>query len=349
LVIYFETFSDENNNSSEIHAEADAEWTDLADINDINSKEQNKLKDVGIQVEAETSTFITNICRTSKKLFSATGLHSLALLNSLSANFDEVAPDSVFGKFNMCTRDRILMTMMKIKLSLSFASLAIIFDINEQTCANYFFDTVMILAKILKCMIFWPEKETVLKNMPKCFSAYKCTRVVLDCYEIPVGKPKCITCRVRTYSHYKKGHTAKISMNITPSGLICKCTAAFGGRASDKVITAHTGIYELCDPGDGVMVDKGYAIEEECLDHMLVLIRPPFLRNNKKFTRAEAVRCAKIARARVHVERVIQRVRNYHILKNKIPWNLVPYLDDFVVIVSALVNLGNPILSRDKF
>ena len=178
---------------------------------------------------------------------------------------------------------------------------------------------VTVLSKILKCMVFWPSKEEILMNMPKCFKGFGKTRVVLDCYEIPVGKRKCIVCRVKTYSHYKKGHTAKISMNVTPSGLISHCSAAFGGRASDKVITKHTGVYDKCDPGDGIMVDKGYHIEEECENNMLVLIPPPFLRNNRTFTRAESVQCCKIARARVHVERVNQRVRLFNILKNKGP------------------------------
>lgn len=101
--------------------------------------------------------------------------------------------------------------------------------------------------------------------------------------------------------------------------LISHCSAAFGGRASDKVITKHTGVYDKCDPGDGIMVDKGYHIEEECENNMLVLIPPPFLRNNRTFTRAESVQCCKIARARVHVERVNQRVRLFNILKNKGP------------------------------
>lgn len=153
--------------------------------------------------------------------------------------------------------------MMKMKLSISISSLAVLFDINVQTCCNYVYDTVKILSKILKCMIFWPTKEEVLMNMPKCFNGFSKTRVVLDCYEIPVGKPKCIVCRVKTYSHYKKGHTLKVSMNVTPSGIICHCSSTFGGRASNKVITKHTGIYEKCDPGDGVMVDKGYHIEDE--------------------------------------------------------------------------------------
>ncbi|XP_052124775.1 uncharacterized protein LOC113215458 [Frankliniella occidentalis] len=231
--------------------------------------------------------------------------------DSLTTAFDKLAPASTYAAF---------------------------FDLTIQTCCNYFYDSVIVLSKILTCMIVWPDKEKILKNMPKCFRHYKSTRAILDAYEIPVEKPKCIACRIRLYSHYKKKFTAKVMMICTPSGLVSHCGSSFGGRASDKVVTQATGVYGMCDPGDGLMVDKGFDIDKECQDSLLALIRPPFMRSKtKKFSRAESVQCAKIARARVHVERIIQRVREYHILKFKVPWNIVPYLVNIVVIVCGRV------------
>ncbi|KAE8745124.1 hypothetical protein FOCC_FOCC008189 [Frankliniella occidentalis] len=329
----------------------DSEWQDLGEI---DKKEEKILRDVGVQVDLlgadkSTSAFISSITSSDQKLFTATGLHSVKLLKSLTICFDRIAIESTHKKFSICTQDRIILAMMKIKLGISFSALSVLFDVTQQTCSNYFYDSVLVLYKILKCMVFWPDKGSVLKNMPKCFSKFKKTRVVLDCYETPIEKAKCISCRVRSYSQYKKNFTAKMSMTVTPSGLICLLCDAFGGRASDKVVTAHSQVYQKCDPLDAIMADKGYPIDEECQDHMLLLYRPPFVRQNKQFTRSEAVFCANVARARVHVERVIQSLREYTILKNKIAWNIVPFVDDIVTIVCALVNLGKPILARDKY
>lgn len=325
----------------------EADWQDVGEI---TAAEERLLKEVGIQVDltSENSGVMTSLLTSDKRLFAATGIHSVKLLNSFTKCFDQIGPDTNQKKFMMCTRDRIVLTMMRIKLAISFSALAAFFDVLVQTCSNYFKDSVIVLSKILRCAILWPDKEFILKNMPKCFSKYRCTRVILDAYEIPVEKPKCIQCRVRLYSHYKKNFTAKIMMLCSPSGLITHCSPAFGGRASDKVVTLNTGIYEMCDPGDGIMVDKGFDIDTECQDHLIKLIRPPFMRK-KKFSTAESVECAKIARARVHVERIIQRVRQYLFLRNKIPWNLISYLDDIVIIVSGLVNLSKPIMARDKY
>ncbi|KAK3911868.1 DNA transposase [Frankliniella fusca] len=256
--------------------------------------------------------------------------YSVKLLDSLALACDKIAPESSLKKFSL------------------YSALAAIFDLGSQTCANYFYDTIIVLSKVLNCMIFWPSKEDILKNMPKCFSKFKSTRAILDASEIPVEKPKCIKCRIRLYSQYKKNFTAKIMMVCSPSGLITLCAGAFGGRASDRVVTKFTKVYEKCDPTDALMVGKGFNIDEDCTAYLLKLIRPPFQRN-KKYSKSESVQCAKIARARVHVERVIQRVREFGHLCGKIPWNVIPYINDLVIIASALVNLSNPIMALDKY
>lgn len=335
----------------EANAGADNSGADeFVDLPAINEADAAKLKDVGVQVDFDNCvSVVSNVVSCDRRLISATGIHSVELLNSLVKCCDEIAPESSLKKFSLCTRDRIVLCMMKIKLNISFLALAAIFDLNNsQTVANYFYDTVIVLSRVMKSVVFWPDKEDVLKNMPRSFSKFRSTRAILDAYEIPVEKPKCIRCRIRLYSHYKKNFTAKVMMVCTPSGFICLCAGSFGGRASDKVVTKHTKVYEKCDPGDALMVDKGFAIDDECKEYMVNLIRPPFQRN-KKYSKSESVQCAKIARARVHVERVIQRVREFELLRGKIPWNVCPYLDSLVIIVSGLVNLSNPIMALDKY
>ena len=350
ILHYFTVEGGENNQDPVLPLDTVEEKNGNDGDNEI-SHETCDMVDCGTQVDFDfEERFVASILKSDKKLFSATGLHNVLLLNSLTKNFDRIAPESLHKKFTLCTRDRIILTMMKIKLAVSFSALAALFDLSVQTCSYYFYDTVSILAKILGPAVKWPDKEAILKNLPKSFDNFTSTRAILDAFEIAIEKPKCIKCRVRSWSQYKGKQTAKALMICTPSGLISKTCLVFGGRASDKVVTQNSGIYDLCDPvTDSLMVDKGFNIDEECQNHLIKLIRPPFMRQNKNFSKAESVQCAKIARARVHVERVIQRVRQYHILKNPVPWTIVPCLDDLIVIVSALVNLGPPIMSTDKY
>ena len=81
----------------------------------------------------------------------------------------------------------------------------------------------------------------------------------------------------------------------------------------------------------------------------LVLYRPPFLSKKQQMSRTDALTTAEIARARVHVERVIQRLREYKTLKYTIPWRLVGYVEDFLFIAAGLTNLGPPVIATHRF
>ncbi|XP_026285706.2 uncharacterized protein LOC113211529 [Frankliniella occidentalis] len=321
------------------------------DVPEVHEEDIEKFKSTGVQVGTyvPTEAFVSSLTSSDEKLFSTTGLPSVEFLDTVVIYFDKIAPENPRKPFHLSSRDRILLCMMKIKLALHFSTLGVFFEKSVQNVCNYFYDTVKVLAQLFKCFVKWQSKDIILNNMPKCFSYFTNTRVVLDCFELYVEKPKCVRCRVRLYSQYKKNYTVKVLLGVSPGGAITKVSKAYGGRASDKFITSDSGLYELCEFGDAIMVDKGFAIEDECQKYLLTMIRPPFLRQKGKFTRAEAVQCAKIARARVHVERVIQRIREYSMLKNKLQWRLTPYIDDVLMIVCALVNLSPPVLADDKF
>jgi len=122
----------------------------------------------------------------------------------------------------------------------------------------------------------------------------------------------------------------------------------YGGRASDSFITRDSGILEKLEFSDAVMVDKGFLIEEDCDDFGIHLIRPPFLSQQKYLTKGQAMENELIAKARVHVERAIQRIKLYNILKHRMSWDLVGRADQILHVVCSLVNLQNPIIDPDR-
>lgn len=54
------------------------------------------------------------------------------------------------------------------------------------------------------------------------------------------------------------------------------------------------------------MVDRGFLIDQEFEMNRWKCIRPPFLKDKPQFSHEESVLTAKIASARVHVERSIK-------------------------------------------
>lgn len=100
---------------------------------------------------------------------------------------------------------------------------------------------------------------------------------------------------------------------------------------------------------DSVMVDKGFLIDQLCLDYHVEMVRPPFLRKSKQLSKRDAERNQSIAAARVHVERAIQRMKQYKILTGNLGVELFPYIDNILHVIAGIVNLSKPIFTSDKF
>ncbi|XP_051171019.1 uncharacterized protein LOC127287911 [Leptopilina boulardi] len=208
-----------------------------------------------------------------------------------------------------------------------------------------------ILDEVLESAIDFPTKEEIDKNLPTCFEDFKTTRIILDCTEINIHKPKNLCCQLRTYSFYKGTNTAKYMTGVTPGGLISFLSKGYGGRASDKAICEQSGLLELIaqDKNKSIMVDKGFLIEGICRDYGIKSIRPPFVKNKKPFSEEDALNTCNIASARVHVERDNQRLKVFDILGSRMPSCLVPKSDKIMRILCAIVNLSSPILRDNKF
>ena len=301
---------------------------------------------IGIQTDfGEQGYFdIMLLVSTEADLSVLTGIPSLAVLDALEKHVQVRLPT------NNDVRKRIVLTMMRLKLGLSLTCLAVLFRCDRSHCSRLFSSTIVALADVLREVIDWPTKDEIRNWMPKSFKKFLKTRVILDCAEVPVEKPQCLLCRVRTYSHYYGQHTLKFMVGCAPSGSISCISKAYGGRASDKKIFSESGVLEKLEPyADAVMVDKGFMIEDLCETYAVELIRPPFLRKKVQFSEHEAKLTADIARARVHVERAIQRLRLFNVLKQKMPWTLLPYADAIITTIGGITNLCNPIIGDDGF
>lgn len=183
--------------------------------------------------------------------------------------------------------------------------------------------------------------------MPECFyPEFTNTKVIIDCTEFRIDVPADIDNRVYTYSHYKKEFTAKLLIGITPCGFISFKSKVAGDRKSDSQITIESRLLDLLEENDAVLADKGVPDIQKIIDekgNKVLLVIPPFFESNKEFTNAETQRTHNIAKVRIHVERIMQRLRTYRIL-SKIPMNFFAHIDDIVHVCCVLVNLQPPII-----
>ncbi|CAM1297957.1 Uncharacterised protein r2_g726 [Pycnogonum litorale] len=208
--------------------------------------------------------------RTDDQLTAFTGLSSFVCFNRL------LEAVNTFADRNL-SRNAVLLLLMKLKLNLTYRCISVLFNMSITTVRRTFYQTVQVLSYILEAAIPWPDKSVITRNSPKYFLKYPRTRIVLDCTEFEVCQPKCLNCRIKTYSHYKGRHTLKLLVDGSPSGVITFVSNCFGDRSSDKAITAKSGVIEKLERYvDDVMVDKHFFIDQLCAEHNIGLIRPVF-------------------------------------------------------------------------
>ena len=124
---------------------------------------------------------------------------------------------------------------------------------------------------------------------------------------------------------------------------------AYGGHASDKFIVQDCGILNRLVPGDEVMADRGFTIQD-LLFPLRVKLNIPAFSHGKQLSNEEVTRTRGVANVRIHVERAIRRLKVFKILKDMVmmvPLSLTRHVDKILRICAALVNL-NPTLIREK-
>lgn len=108
---------------------------------------------------------------------------------------------------------------------------------------------------------------------------------------------------------------------------------SYGGRASDNIIFKQSNLIQLLDRYDAIMVDRGFLIDDECNEKGVTLIRPPFLKGKHQFSKSEALLTKDIAAARVHIDRVNQRIKTFKIFQNKFGWGYAHLAHAIMVII----------------
>ena len=83
---------------------------------------------------------------------------------------------------------------------------------------------------------------------------------------------------------------------------------------------------------------------EDILPQGVNLNLPPFKGTREQLTAKEVEETARIASVRIHVERAIGRIKNYHILDGVLPVSLSHVADQIYTVCSYLTNILPPLL-----
>ncbi|XP_066288831.1 uncharacterized protein [Branchiostoma lanceolatum] len=349
-------------------------WRDLEHDRDSLREERDRLKEEMEKRNSEVQTGkdtvnhiydIENLKHSDKLIHLHTGLASYALFiwifslikpklpymqyfkssQSQSTKSYQVRRTNKPGPKRLLSyQNELLVTLMKIKLNLSEQFLAHLFSCGISLISQVLSTWLPLLSLELRCLIHWPTRNELKLYMPSCFAKYRNMSAIIDCTEVPLQRPSLAKANSQIYSKYKGRATAKILVACTPSGTISFVSSVAGGNMSDKEMVKRSGILDKFAPGDTILADRGFNIQELLLDKPVRLEIPPFLKKKKQFSESENKTTKQVANARIHVERVIGRMKDFNIMKAELPLDMADLFDHIVIIVASLVNLQPPII-----
>ena len=142
--------------------------------------------------------------------------------------------------------------------------------------------------------------------MPEVFKkVYPNTRTIIDATEFFIERPSSLLNQACTFSNYKNRNTVKVLIGATPSGAISCVSQSFKGSISDKKLVELSGLLQMLEPGDEIMADKGFLIQDLLAPLGVRLNVPPLLQSKEQIPVNEVLVTKKIAQLRVHVKRAI--------------------------------------------
>lgn len=145
-----------------------------------------------------------------------------------------------------------------------------------------------------------------------------------------------------TRSSYKNHNTLKALSAITSDVCLSFVSSLYGESVTDREITETCGLWELHKCGDSIMADKGFTISNLPEERGVGVNVLPFLQKKDQLSHEETVLTRPIANLRIHVERQMERVKNFHIL-DFLPVSLCDVADKHFSVCAWLIQYQPPL------
>lgn len=345
--------------ASQIHS-LQQENTKLVTENNVLKEENKNLRKKCETLEGQQQELsIEKINRSSvKDVFQYyTGLPYvtfLVLFNFLVPNERE-NPVKYSEKHNACSRlalkEQLLLVLCRLRNGFHLKDLAFRFNISSQVVSVTFNSWIQFMYKKLGYLSLWPHREVIMNNMSSQFKAdFPNTLAIIDCTELKTETPSSLSAQSQLYSEYKSSTTLKALVVTDSRGSFMFSSPLFTGSISDKEICEKGGFFDVLkdllkegfiQEGDSIMADKGFRIDKELAELKLKLNIPPFSTKAGQMSASDVNLTRKIAKHRIHVERIMSKIKNFKLLSRKIPVTLFSNINEIWMVCCYLTSFQN--------
>ena len=242
--------------------------------------------------------------------------------------------------------DEFFIVLCRLRQGLPEEHLAHLSRVSVSTISRIFITWINFMFLRLGQINIWPSRAAIDKAMPEDFKKnYSSTRVVIDCTEVRCQMPSSLHLNGELFSNYKHHTTLKGLIGISPGGAITFISQLYTGSVSDREIVVRSGFLDLpFKDNDSVMADKGFTIQD-LLPLGVSLNIPPFLGSSSQMPAEDVVKTQEIASLRIHVERAINKIKNFHIWDGVIPLHQLGIVNQMWAVCAILCNAQPNIIS----
>lgn len=346
-----------------VGTQTDMTMTAISGVEKLLEAKRSKLEDKG---KLSRELFVESVTRSDASVQKYTGLRTVGVLNGLFSILDtsenlpywhgaQTKQSSVRkpGPARKLTKyEEYILTLVRFRVGLLNFIVGDLFGISEARVSQIFITWVNFMHASLSPCLTWPSKDHVTHFMPQSFlKVFPKTRVIIDCTEIFIQRPKSCIAQSTTYSTYKSHNTYKALIGISPTGLITFVSDLWGGNTSDRFITEHCGLLDLIEEGDEVMADRGFTVRDLLAFKKAKLVIPPFTKKcrwgkGKKLNSSDVRKTRQIAKLRIHVERAIGRIKTWRLINQTMPLTMKPIANQLLVLASVFCNLLPPLVKQ---
>ena len=94
------------------------------------------------------------------------------------------------------------------------------------------------------------------------------------------------------------------------------------------------------------MADRGFQIQDELATVGATLGIPSFTTGKRQLSARDVATSRQLSNVRIHVERVIGRMKKFRILQSTIPVSYVDLLNNVMIVCSALTNMNRSVVNK---
>ncbi|XP_058493877.1 uncharacterized protein LOC131465320 [Solea solea] len=228
--------------------------------------------------------------------------------------------------------DEFFLFMNYMSLGLMLKDLSHRFKIHPSTVSRIINTWANFLFHVLGAMGIWLSKKSVKALLPDVFYSYSDTQVVLDCVQLRCQTPDAPLLQREMFSNYKSHYTLKGLIGMAPHGAVTFVSSLHDVSTSDNELLRKSGLASLLKPSAAIMMNKDFQVDD-CISCKVYMVTSPSRQSEPEFKERPSH-----ARLRVHVERLVQRVKEHQIFSTVIPASLAGSVNQLYTVACLLVN-----------